>query len=70
MITRRMKVTIAGESFIATVKAAPLEFTEFTASSDIEMVFKPEDAERLQAASARWHEERSGITFGNLEEEA
>ena len=69
MIQRRMKVTIAGETFIATVKASALEFGEFQATSDIEMIFKPEDAQRLQSASARWHEERSGITFGNIEQE-
>lgn len=70
MIERLMKVTISGETFVATVKTRVMEISELETSADIEMIFNPEDAERLQAACTRWNEERSGITFGNIEEES
>lgn len=68
MMTRRLKVTIAGEEFIATVNIGPMESTQYRSSTDIEMIFKPEDTERLRAAQMRWDSERTGITFGNIGE--
>lgn len=62
-MNREMKVTIAGESFVATVKCDELITVGEYATADIEMIFNPADTDRLANAVKRREEEQSGVTF-------
>lgn len=62
-MNRKMKVTIAGESFIAMVKCDELVTAGEYATADIEMIFNPEDTDRLARAVEQREATQSGVTF-------